>query len=133
MAVTRKIVGFFRKALSNGIPRRAATVAAVVAPILILINQGDALFGDASFHLGKAMLTAVVPYLVATAGAVSALSGDSTAGATMPAGSRDALDRARQAAMALKQSADSQQQKTLAGRVLANLEELDEAIALSAS
>ena len=113
MAVTHKIVGFFRKALSNGIPRRAATVAAVVAPILILINQGDALFGDASFHLGKAMLTAV--------------------GVALPAGSRDALDRARQAAMTLKQSAGSEQQKRLAGSVLANLEELDKAIAPSAS
>ena len=133
MVVTRRIVGFFRKALSNGIPRRAATVAAVVAPILILINQGDALFGDASFHLGKAMLTAVVPYLVATAGAVSALSGESTEGAALPASSRDALDRARQAAMTLKQSADSEQQKRLAGSVLASLEELDKAIAPSAS
>ena len=130
MVVTRRIVGFFRKALSNGIPRRAATV---VAPILILINQGDALFGDASFHLGKAMLTAVVPYLVATAGAVSALSGGSTEGAALPAGSRDALDRARRAAMTLKQSADSEQQKRLAGSVLANLEELDKAVAPSAS
>ena len=133
MALTHKTVGFFRKALSNGIPRRAATVAAVVAPILILINQGDALFGDASFHLGKAMLTAVVPYLVATAGALSALSGGSTEGAALSAGSRDALDRARQAAMTLKQSADSEQQERLAGRVLASLEELDEAVAPSAS
>ena len=80
-----------------------------------------------------AMLTAVVPYLVATVGAVSALSGDSTEGAALPAGSRDALDRARQAATTLEQSADSEQQKRLAGRVLANLEELDKAIAPSAS
>ena len=129
MAATTKLSDLLGKALSDGIPRRAATVAAVVAPILILINQGDALFGDASFHLGKALLTAVVPYMVATAGAVSALSADSTDNSALPAGSRDALDRARQAALALKQSADSEQQEKLAGSVLTNLEKLDEALA----
>ena len=66
---------FVALALSNGVPRKAATVAAVVAPILILINQGDALFGSGSLDIGKALLTAVVPYMVATVGAVSALSG----------------------------------------------------------
>ena len=133
MAAKTKLFDLLGKALSDGIPRRAATVAAVVAPILILINQGDALFGDASFHLGKALLTAVVPYMVATAGAVSALSADSTGNAALPAGSRDALDRARQAALALKQSADSEQQERLAGSVLADLEKLDEALAPSQS
>ena len=133
MTATHKLFDVLGKAFSNGIPRRAATVAAVVAPILILINQGDALFGDASFHFGKAVLTAVVPYLVATAGAVSALSGGSAEAAALPAGSRDALDRARQAALALKQGADSGQQARLAGRVLASLDELDKAIAPSAS
>jgi phosphoribosylformylglycinamidine synthase subunit PurS len=53
------------------IVRRSVIMAAVVGPILTLINQGDALVSDAPFSLWKAGLTFVVPYLVATLSAVA--------------------------------------------------------------
>ena len=112
-------------AFSNGVPRKAATVAAVVAPILILINQGDALFGAASFDIGKALLTAVVPYVVATVGAVSALVSQQTQSRSLPTDALDALARARQAASALQDTADSEPQRSLARMVLVNLEALE--------
>jgi hypothetical protein len=46
-------------------------VALVVGTILNLINQGDALFGEAHLNLAKLILTYAVPYFVATYGAVS--------------------------------------------------------------
>ena len=52
------------------IVRRAFVMAAVVGPILTLINQGDALVSDVPFSFWKAGLTFVVPYLVATVSAV---------------------------------------------------------------
>jgi phosphoribosylformylglycinamidine synthase len=52
------------------IVRRAFIMAAVVGPVLTLINQGDALFSDLPFNYWKAGLTFVVPYLVATVSAV---------------------------------------------------------------
>ena len=58
-------------ALSEGIPRRSAKAAVVVGAILNLINQGDALFGEAELNVPKALLTFVVPYCVTTYGAVS--------------------------------------------------------------
>lgn len=51
--------------------KRAAMAAIVVGPILTLINQWDALFGPVAFDWFKAMLSTVVPYCVATFGAVS--------------------------------------------------------------
>jgi phosphoribosylformylglycinamidine synthase len=53
------------------IVRRALIMAAVVGPILTLINQGDALVSDAPFSFWKAGLTFIVPYLVATVSAVA--------------------------------------------------------------
>ena len=52
------------------IVRRAFIMAAVVGPVLTLINQGDALLGDLPFNVWKAGLTFIVPYLVATVSAV---------------------------------------------------------------
>ena len=56
------------------IRRRAEAFArrrAVVGTILNLINQGDALVAGARLNLTKLILTFVVPYAVATYGAVS--------------------------------------------------------------
>jgi hypothetical protein len=58
-------------ALSQGIPRRSLVVAVVIGSILNLINQGDALMADAPVNLFKLFLTYIVPYCVATYGAVS--------------------------------------------------------------
>lgn len=44
----------------------AAKIALIVGPILILINQWEALFSDQQPNWGKAMLTLVVPYCVST-------------------------------------------------------------------
>jgi len=53
------------------IVRRALFMAAVVGPVLTLINQGDALVSDLPFNFWKAGLTFLVPYLVATVSAVA--------------------------------------------------------------
>ena len=58
-------------AFQPAIVRRALIMAAVVGPILTVINQGDALVGDLPFSVWKAGLTFVVPYLVATVSAVA--------------------------------------------------------------
>jgi hypothetical protein len=60
-----------RCCLSNGVPRRSLVIAAVVGTILNLINQGDALFGEHPLKLTKLLLTYLVPYCVATYGALS--------------------------------------------------------------
>ena len=52
------------------IVHRALFMAAVVGPILTLINQGDALVSDVPFSFWKAGLTFIVPYIVATVSAV---------------------------------------------------------------
>ena len=57
--------------VSDGVPRRSLIVALIVGATLNLINQGDALFGGAHLNLTKIILTFVVPYCVATYGAVS--------------------------------------------------------------
>jgi len=46
-------------------------VALVIGSILNLINQGDALMAGAAVNLFKLLLTYIVPYCVATYGAVS--------------------------------------------------------------
>jgi hypothetical protein len=60
-----------RCAISDGIPRRSFYVAVVVGTILNLINQGDTLFGSAAVNWTKIVLTYLVPYAVATYGALS--------------------------------------------------------------
>ena len=57
--------------ISEGVPRRSLVVALIVGTILNLINQGDALVAGARLNLPKLILTFVVPYAVATYGAVS--------------------------------------------------------------
>jgi hypothetical protein len=56
---------------SEGVPKRSFTVALIVGTILNLINQGDAVLGAANLNVTKLLLTYVVPYCVATYGAVS--------------------------------------------------------------
>ncbi len=63
---------WWRLAVSNGVPRRAMIVALVVGPLLTLINQGDAIASGGEINWLKAGLTFLVPYVVATVGAVGA-------------------------------------------------------------
>jgi hypothetical protein len=60
-----------RYAFSGGVPGRSLWVAIVVGTILNLINQGDRLFAGAPLDIAKLVLTYLVPYFVATYGAVS--------------------------------------------------------------
>ncbi|WP_378212877.1 nitrate/nitrite transporter NrtS [Aquicoccus sp. G2-2] len=48
-------------------------MAFLVGTVLNLINQGDQLVNSGSINLAKCLLTYLVPYCVATYGAVSAL------------------------------------------------------------
>ena len=57
--------------IAPGVPRRSLIAALVVGTILNLINQGDALFGGRSLDWLKLGLTYIVPYCVATYGAVA--------------------------------------------------------------
>jgi hypothetical protein len=57
--------------VSEGIPKRSASVALLVGTLLNLINQGDALLGHGRVNVLKLLLTYAVPYCVATYGAVS--------------------------------------------------------------
>jgi hypothetical protein len=58
-------------ATAPGVPRRSLAAAVVVGTILNLINQGDALFAGRSLDWLKLLLTYIVPYCVATYGAVA--------------------------------------------------------------
>jgi hypothetical protein len=60
-----------RCCIRDGVPRRSFAVALVVGTILNLINQGDALLAARPLDLTKLLLTYLVPYCVATYGAVS--------------------------------------------------------------
>jgi len=55
----------------DGVPRRSFYVALVVGAVLNIINQPEAIFGSAEINWTKLALTFVVPYCVATYGAVS--------------------------------------------------------------
>jgi hypothetical protein len=57
--------------VADGVPRRSLVVAALVGTLLNLINQGDALVAGAHLDWLKIALTYLVPYCVATYGAVS--------------------------------------------------------------
>ncbi|MDJ0950322.1 MAG: nitrate/nitrite transporter NrtS [Alphaproteobacteria bacterium] len=59
-------------ALGGGVPKRSFFVALVVGTLLNLINQGDALVAGAPLDWFKIGLTYMVPYCVATYGAVTA-------------------------------------------------------------
>jgi len=60
-----------RFAAADGVPRRALWVAVVVGTVLNLINQGDAIVAGSPINVVKMALTYIVPYCVATYGAVS--------------------------------------------------------------
>lgn len=62
---------YFRLALSGGIPKRSAIVAAIVGTVLNLINQGDVILNGGTVDILKAALTYCVPYCVATYAAVA--------------------------------------------------------------
>ena len=53
--------------------RRSVVVALVVGTVLNLINQSDALFGDAPLILWRLALTYLVPFAVASYGSYAAL------------------------------------------------------------
>jgi hypothetical protein len=56
---------------SDGIPKRSVGVAVIVGTLLNFINQGDVLIRGAHVDALKIALTYLVPYCVATYGAVS--------------------------------------------------------------
>ncbi|WP_297797547.1 nitrate/nitrite transporter NrtS [uncultured Marinobacter sp.] len=58
-------------AVSRGTPRRAAKLALVVGTLLVLINQWEAVTGEATLDWLKVLLTYCVPYLVSTYTSVS--------------------------------------------------------------
>lgn len=58
-------------AFSHGTPRRAAKLALVVGTLLVLINQWEAVAGEATLDWLKVLLTYCVPYLVSTYTSVS--------------------------------------------------------------
>jgi hypothetical protein len=58
-------------ASSSPVVRLALRMSLLVGTLLNLINQGDALFGDASLVPAKLLLTYVVPYCVSTYSATS--------------------------------------------------------------
>ncbi len=60
-------------AMQPGILKRSAIVAVIVGTILNLINQGDAMMAGAQINVFKCLLTYMVPFCVATYGAVGAL------------------------------------------------------------
>lgn len=63
---------YWRLATSDGTPRSAFKIAIVVGTVLVVINQGDVILAGSAPNLMKMALTYIVPYLVATYGAVSA-------------------------------------------------------------
>ncbi len=60
-----------RCAISGDVPKRSFVVALVVGTLLNLINQGEAIFGGSNVNAMKLVMTYLVPYAVATFGAVS--------------------------------------------------------------
>lgn len=59
-------------AVSEGVPWRSFWAAVLVGSVLNAINQGDVIVSGRPVSLWKLGLTYVVPYLVATYGAVAA-------------------------------------------------------------
>ena len=77
MSKTRgSIPSFLELATSNGIRRRSLATGVVVGSILTAINQGDLILAGESPNILKIMLNFMVPYCVATYGAVSAKRAD---------------------------------------------------------
>lgn len=69
--IPQAVVRVLRYCTADGVPARSLRVALVVGTILNLINQGDVLFRGEAPQLGKLLLTYLVPYCVATYGAVT--------------------------------------------------------------
>jgi hypothetical protein len=70
-AVAQRLRLAWRLGTSGGVPARSLKVAVVVGTALNLINQGDALFGEAEINWAKLALTFAMPYAVSTYGAVA--------------------------------------------------------------
>lgn len=69
--MTSETLPIYSLAFKNGMPLSALKVAVVVGSILNLINQGDAIFGEAPVEVLKLLLTYTVPYCVYTYGCVT--------------------------------------------------------------
>ena len=61
-----------KRLVDKGVLKRSIYVAMVVGPILVAINQGDSVIAGEGLNWTKVVLTFLVPFLVATAGAVGA-------------------------------------------------------------
>jgi hypothetical protein len=61
----------WQSAVAPGVPRRSLAAAIIVGTLLNLINQGDALVAGKALDWLKLLLTYIVPYCVATYGAVA--------------------------------------------------------------
>ncbi|KJZ13716.1 MAG: nitrate/nitrite transporter NrtS [Marinomonas sp.] len=59
------------KKLTKNLVFKAMKVASVVGTVLLIINQYDALFGDAELRLASALLTYCVPFVVFLSGKLS--------------------------------------------------------------
>lgn len=68
---TSRLATICRCCFDEGVPKRSLTAALLVGTILNLINQGDALLAGHQVDPIKMVLTFIVPYCVATYGAVS--------------------------------------------------------------
>lgn len=66
-----KLTEIARYCASNGVPRRSLIVAAIIGTIINLINQGDTLVAGGDLNWIKIGLSYILPYCVATYGAVS--------------------------------------------------------------
>lgn len=63
--------GFMKLATSDGVARRSLATALVVGSILTAVNQGDMILAGEAPNLVKVGMNFLVPYCVATYGAVS--------------------------------------------------------------
>lgn len=61
----------YRYATANGVPRRSLVVALIIGTIINAINQGDVLVIGGDLNWIKIGLSYILPYCVATYGAVS--------------------------------------------------------------
>ncbi|EAQ66030.1 dihydrolipoamide dehydrogenase [Marinomonas sp. MED121] len=59
------------KKLTKNLVFKAMKVASVVGTVLLVINQYDALFGDAQLRFASALLTYCVPFVVFLSGKLS--------------------------------------------------------------
>ena len=64
--------GFLHLALHDGVPKRSLLTALVVGSILTAINQGDVILAGEAPQTFKVLLNYLVPFCVATYGAVTA-------------------------------------------------------------